>query len=81
MLSALCKRLHAAELPRESMLFGDGSKYRLVMLYGRINDMTLSVIREYGPVSHIGKLQLWMIEEHTDIICASNAVETLASRL
>lgn len=80
-LYALCKRLRQKDDFSESRLYHDGNVYQLVLRFLDTDEITKSVIREYGDLKKAGKMNLWQIEEHSSLICESEAVTTIAEKL
>lgn len=77
-LVSLCARLAASSLPYDSKLYYENGRYNLLLFYGKRDDFLVSCMKEYGSAAEISKLQMWLLLEHSRIICDKNAVERLS---
>ena len=76
-LFSLCKRLSGFDFCYDSKLFLEKDVYSLLLLCRERNDFLLSVIKEYGKVSEISRLQVWLLEEHSALLIDSHAAERI----
>lgn len=74
----LCARLKSSGSTYDSRLYFDDGKYSLLIFCRGNGDNLLPILREYGNASEISKLQMWLLEEHSTLLCESCAIESMA---
>ncbi len=74
-LIALCRRLHGDRFTGTSMLYNCAGKYFLV-LNGISDENFNTYLAEYGKAFVSDSLRLAFLEEHGNLLCENNTVET-----